>query len=162
MHPPGHDPNNLKQRQAEYLPLIETPTPAPTIQSSTSQPEPPPEQPPTIKLLQCFHIQMVAVPFPRNNPSAAMPLQRPILPAKTFREKTRSASGSLIAGNPLAKIPGLPFPHFRLKRCSLIQKRSRPATLGETSRKRSTHRPKLEHGQLGKCLRNSPTRQRHM
>ena len=73
----------------------------------------------------------------------------------------RSASGPPIAGNPFTKIPGLPLPHLRPTRCSLTQKRSCPATPGETSWKRSTHRPKLEHGQPGKCLRNSLTRQCH-
>jgi hypothetical protein len=41
-----------------------------TIQSSISQFEFLFEQLFTIKLFQCFHIQMVVVPFLRNNPSA--------------------------------------------------------------------------------------------
>jgi uncharacterized protein YsxB (DUF464 family) len=40
-----------------------------------------------IKLFQCFHIQMVVVPFLRNNPSAVMFFQRFIFSAKKFREK---------------------------------------------------------------------------
>ena len=40
-----------------------------------------------IKLFQCFHIQMVVVPFLRNNPSAVMFFQRFIFPAKRFRGK---------------------------------------------------------------------------
>jgi hypothetical protein len=36
------------------------------------------------------------------------------------------------------------------------------AILGEISWKRSTYRLKFEHGQFGKCLRNSLIRQCHM
>jgi hypothetical protein len=57
------------------------------------------------------------------------------------------------------KIPGFPFLHFRLKWCSLTKTRSCLAILGEISWKRSTYRLKFEHGQLGKCLRNSLIRQ---
>ena len=39
------------------------------------------------KLFQCFHIQMVVVPFLRINLSAVMFFQRFIFPAKTFRGK---------------------------------------------------------------------------
>jgi hypothetical protein len=60
------------------------------------------------------------------------------------------------------KIPGFPFLHFRLKWCSLTKNRSCLAILGEISWKRSTYRLKFEHGQLGKCLRNSLIRQCHM
>ena len=74
----------------------------------------------------------------------------------------RSASGFFIAGNPFIKIPGFPFLHFRLKWCSLTKKRSCLAILGEISWKRSTYGLKYEHGQLGKCLRNSLIRQCHM
>jgi hypothetical protein len=38
------------------------------------------EQLSTIKLFQCFHIQIVVVPFLRNNPSAVMFFQRFIFP----------------------------------------------------------------------------------
>jgi hypothetical protein len=41
----------------------------------------------TIKLFQCFHIQMVVVPFLRINLSAVMFFQRFIFPAKTLRGK---------------------------------------------------------------------------
>jgi hypothetical protein len=47
-----------------------------TIQSSISQFEFLFEQLSTIKLFQCFHIQMIVVPFLRNNPSAVMFFQR--------------------------------------------------------------------------------------
>jgi len=40
-----------------------------------------------MKLFQCFHIQMVVVPFLRNNPSAVMFFQRCIFSAKKIREK---------------------------------------------------------------------------
>ena len=83
----GYDFNNLKQRQAEYFFFIEILTSVLTIQSSISQFEFPFEQLFTIKLFQCFHIQMVVVPFLRNNPSAVMFFQRFIFPAKTLWEK---------------------------------------------------------------------------
>jgi hypothetical protein len=57
------------------------------IQSSISQFEFLFEQLSTIKLFQCFHIQMVVVSFLRNNPSAVMFFQRFIFSAKKFREK---------------------------------------------------------------------------
>ena len=80
----GYDCNNLKQRQAEYFFFIEILTSVLTIQSSISQFEFPFEQLFTIKLFQCFHIQMVVVPFLRNNPSAVMFFQQFIFPAKIF------------------------------------------------------------------------------
>ena len=83
----GYDFNNLKQRQAEYFFFIEILTSVLTIQSSISQFEFLFEQLSTIKLFQCFHIQMVVVPFLRNNPSAVMFFQRFIFPAKTLWEK---------------------------------------------------------------------------
>ncbi len=83
----GYDFNNLKQRQAEYFFFIEILTSVKTIQSSISQFEFLFEQLSTIKLFQCFHIQMVVVPFLRNNPSAVMFFQRFIFPAKTLWEK---------------------------------------------------------------------------
>jgi hypothetical protein len=54
---------------AEFDNVIEILTSVLTIQSSISQFEFLFEQLSTIKLFQCFHIQMVAVPFLRNNPS---------------------------------------------------------------------------------------------
>ena len=80
----GYDFNHLKQRQAEYFFSIEILTSVLTIQSSISQFEFLFEQLFTIKLFQCFHIQMVVVPFLRNNPSAVMFYQRFIFPAKTL------------------------------------------------------------------------------
>ena len=68
----GYDFNNLKQRQAEYFFFIEILTSVLTIQSSISQFEFLFEHLFTIKLFQCFHIQMVIVPFLRNNPSAVV------------------------------------------------------------------------------------------
>jgi hypothetical protein len=43
-----------------------------------------------------------------------------------------------------------------------MAKRSCFTILGEISWKRLTYRLKFEHGQLGKCLRNSLIRQCHM
>ena len=83
----GYDFNNLKQKQAEYFFFIEILTSFLTIQSSISQFEFLFEQLSTIKLFQCFHIQMIVVPFLRNNPSAVMFFQRFIFPAKTLWEK---------------------------------------------------------------------------
>ena len=77
----------LKLRQAEYFFFIGILTSVLTIQSSISQFEFLFEQLSTIKLFQCFHIQMVVVPFLRNNPSAVMFFQRFIFPAKTLWEK---------------------------------------------------------------------------
>ena len=74
----------------------------------------------------------------------------------------RSASGFFIAGIPFVKNPGLSFLHFRLRWCSLAWKRSCFTILGEISWKRSTYQLKFEHGQLGKCLRNSLIWQCHM
>ena len=71
----------------EISPRIAKQTSVLTIQSSISQFEFLFEQLFTIKLFQCFHIQMVVVPFLRNNPSAVMFFQRFIFPAKTFREQ---------------------------------------------------------------------------
>ena len=68
----GYDFNNLKQRQAEYFFFIEILTSVITIQSFISQFEFLFEQLSTIKLFQCFHIQMVVVPFLRINPSAVV------------------------------------------------------------------------------------------
>ena len=83
----GYDFNNLKQRQAEYFFFIEILTSLLTIQSSISQFEFLFEQLFTIKLFQCFHIQMVVVPFLRNNSSAVTFFQRFIFSAKIFQEK---------------------------------------------------------------------------
>ena len=74
-------------RQAEYFFFIEILTSVLTIQSSISQFEFLFEQLSTIKLFPRFHIQMVVVPFLRNNPSAVMFFQRFIFPAKTLWEK---------------------------------------------------------------------------
>jgi hypothetical protein len=57
-------------------PDVEILTSVLTIQSSISQFEFLFEQLSTIKLFQCFHIQMVVVPFLRNDPSAVMFFQR--------------------------------------------------------------------------------------
>ena len=52
---------------------------------------------------------------------------------------------------------------FRLMELShLILIYKEKSILGEISWKRSTYRLKFEHGQLGKCLRNSLIRQCHM
>jgi hypothetical protein len=83
-------------------------------------------------------------------------------PPKISRKNIRSASGFFIAGIPFVKNPGISFLHFRLRWCSLTWKRSCFAILGEISWKRSTYRLKFEHGQIGKCLRNSLIRQCHM
>ena len=83
----GYDFNNLKKRQVEYFFFIEILTSILTIQSSFSQFEFLFEQLFTIKLFQCFHIQMDVVPFLRNNPSAVMFFQRFIFPAKILWEK---------------------------------------------------------------------------
>ena len=85
--------------------------------------------------------------------------QRFLFSAKKFREKY---SEHIIARIPFVKKPGLSFLHFRLRWCSLTWKRSCFAILGEISWKGSTYRLKFEHGQLGKCLRNSLIRQCHM
>ena len=68
----GYDFNNLKQRQAEYFFFIEILTSVLTIQLSISQFEFLFEQLFTIKLFQCFHIQMVVVPFLRNRNYSAI------------------------------------------------------------------------------------------
>jgi hypothetical protein len=68
-----------------------------TIQSSISQFEFPFEQLSTIKLFQCFHIQMVVVPFLRNNPSAVMFFQRFIfLPCLHMALSYQTVSKTLI------------------------------------------------------------------
>jgi arginine utilization protein RocB len=41
--------------------------------------------------VQCFHIQMVVVPFSRNNPSAVMFFQRLYFPPKHYGKNIRSA-----------------------------------------------------------------------
>ena len=107
----GYDFNNLKQRQAELTSVL-------TIQSylflslnfflNSYLPS-------NYKnVVQCFHIQMVGVPFLRNNPSAVMFFQRLYFPPKHSGKNIRSASGFFIAGNRFVKKPGLPFLHFRL------------------------------------------------
>jgi hypothetical protein len=91
--------------QAEYFFFIEILTSVLTIQSSISQFEFLFEQLFTIKLFQCFHIQMVVVPFLRNNP---------LFFPKHYGKNIRSASGFFIAGNSFIENPGFPFLHFRL------------------------------------------------
>jgi hypothetical protein len=73
------------------------------IQSSISQFEFLFEQLSTIKLFQCFHIQMVAVPFLRNNPSAVMFFQRFIFPAYNITFQGRIQDFKL-AGTHLKKL----------------------------------------------------------
>ena len=114
----GHDFNNLMQRQAEYFFFIDILTSVLIIQSylflnlnfflNSYLPS-------NYKnVVQCFHIQMVGVPFLRNNPSAVMFFQRLYFPPKHSGKNIRSASGFFIAGNPFVKKPGLPFLHFHL------------------------------------------------
>jgi hypothetical protein len=84
------------------------------FQSSISQFEFLFEQLSTIKLFQCFHIQMVVVPFLRNNPSTVMFFSGLYFPPKHSGKNIWSALGFFIAGNPFVKNPGFPFLHFRL------------------------------------------------
>ena len=113
------------------------------------------------EIISMFHIQLVVVPFLRNNPCAVMFLQRFIFSAKKFWKNIRSALGFFIAGIPFVKNPGISFLHFRLRWCSFTWKRSCFAILGEISWERSTYRLKFEHEHLGKCFRNSLIRQCH-
>jgi hypothetical protein len=75
-------PRNLAENSEAASFLDQT-----TFQSSISQFEFLFEQLSTIKLFQSFHIQIVVVPFLRNNPSVVMFFQRFIFPAKTLWEK---------------------------------------------------------------------------
>ena len=109
----GYDFNNLKQRQAEYFFFIEILTSVLTIQSSISQFEFLFEQLFTIKLFQCFHIQMVVVPFLRNNPSAVV-----FSAIYIFRQKFRGKYSERIwvfhCKYSIRKNPVLSLLHFRL------------------------------------------------
>ena len=83
----GYDFNNLKSRQAEYFFFIEILTSVLTIQSYLFLSLNFSQRNSLHVLTVIYHIQMVVVPFLRNNPSAIMFFQRFIFSAKKFREK---------------------------------------------------------------------------